>query len=1721
MANRSDLDVYVNGHDNLTPSLNRTLSSVIRWVGAVSSALAAAEVVAFPVKSIREFEREMANVQKTTQFSDQEIRQLSGSLKDLSTRIDISATDLAKIAAAAGQQGLGREGVQGIVQFTDSVSRMSSVLDISVDEAGLAVGKLSSIFNIPLTETEKLASAFNEVANNSTATGEQLIDVVRRVGDAAGAFKSYADTLGVASTAIDFGVSPEVAGTSITKIFADMQGKAAKFAAFMNTSVDDWINRIQTDGVKAFKDYLDRLRDLDGASRQATIRELSGTGRIGALLNKFVNDTTNTILNRNLASAYRGLNSGTSALREQETVMKTLDAQIKITQNAFRNLGVTAGDQFAKPLASMMAELTDAFKNPAVVSFAESVGKAFLDVFHAISEGIKYVSSLNVNWENFIRLAVALTAIKAAEWAVSFIARLTGLNRVLQSTAKQAAETAAAVDNATKAGAANSASGQIAALRQLSAERAKYKAAIDAQKAAEEALAATEAARAAAVSRQNAAFAGRQNAYQAVSPQASAVSAAQAAAVAAQANIQRATEAAQRAMNTRIEQAEAQHQARLAEIEQQYQARRQAAKAAGNNAEIRALRAARTEAIAAEEASYERSLRAINAYHTRRIAAVTAEAQQEAAIRAQALVQAQAGYGQAANAAGVTAQAAALRQASAEVDRLNKEVAAAKGNLDTAAAGAAAAGAAFNRFGNILATVRAGITLLFRVLGGAFFWGTIIYTFADMFGLIDKLGPAFTKLTDAIGLTSESQRKLNQEAKEANDRLIEQQKTIDDHIDKYKKLQDAMTGQLRPEDVAALPTILGGENRDAAARALDDVLTTIRGATELIQQNQSKLKLLPDQRAEKAQELAQIESQYTAAMQRMQAASAKLSASQLQQINNPNEAQAASAITPAMRSYAAAKREVEELTKSLEAAKAAAGSIGDGLKEGLEKQIRSAQQDLSTLAPVVAGLFTEQSAGIFTEYAAKLADLREQIAKVSQARAESIQEQVKASDKGQEAIDAQKAKTEELTNTLTTLNGQLQTQTQNALDQIDKLSKQPGVSPELLNSLQYLRVLLSLSADDTRTLLTSLNDVSKAGVALTGSNAPKPPRSSTGTQSYSAGGDSSARREAKARLALLKAQHKAEADLEKQANEERLRDLEHTNQQGLIAIQDFYKRKQAIQLADNAKAIELAKLEREGVAKEVAAAKDAASRINAQASLARLDGEIKALQQQRGFIQNQINRDQADALREFTDRLGQESLKLSEFLGGTEDSEFFRQALSTYEADYREFLNRLRAQSATMPELLPMIDKIELQLRFQAVGNVFSQISKETDLASGSLDRYATRLGLLQQRGVLTTGDLAKAMDGVRRSQIALAQEGLERMEAQLSGLPKESLAFKELSAQIDETRLRMQTLKAESNAVAKEINDGFKNALSDAFTNFKLGDNLGDTLLGILGQWLQTLQGVLGRALAENIMQGINGGIGGDGIGGFFANLFGMSDTLSQPGSSPTNPLYTVNARDPLGGLGDISKGFNIFGGGSDDPLGDFIKSLDETPGKITQGIAEGAGGLTSGLGGIFDSFLGGASGLFDSLLNGMGSLFSSLSGLFSGGGSGMWGALFQAAAVAHSGAIVGRGGGARRNVPIGLFHGAARFHSGAAGVGLKPDEVAAVLQKGEEVLSRNDPRNALNGGLSGNGDVSAKPQVNLRVVPVLDPAVVPDAMSSSAGEQVVMVHIQKNASRIKQMLK
>lgn len=132
---------------------------------------------------------------------------------------------------------------------------------------------------------------------------------------------------------------------------------------------------------------------------------------------------------------------------------------------------------------------------------------------------------------------------------------------------------------------------------------------------------------------------------------------------------------------------------------------------------------------------------------------------------------------------------------------------------------------------------------------------------------------------------------------------------------------------------------------------------------------------------------------------------------------------------------------------------------------------------------------------------------------------------------------------------------------------------------------------------------------------------------------------------------------------------------------------------------------------------------------------------------------------------------------------------------------------------------------------------------------------------------------------------------------------------------------------------------------------------------------------------------------------------------------------------------------------------------------------------------------------------------LLNALSGGKKGGGGGVGGSIASfIGGLFHTGGVVGRGGGSTRRMSPFDFAGALRYHGGGV-AGIKPNEVPAILEKGEEVLTAEDPRHRNNA--KGGGATT--------VVNVFDPADFLDRALSGEGGQILLNHVSRNSGAFK----
>lgn len=134
-----------------------------------------------------------------------------------------------------------------------------------------------------------------------------------------------------------------------------------------------------------------------------------------------------------------------------------------------------------------------------------------------------------------------------------------------------------------------------------------------------------------------------------------------------------------------------------------------------------------------------------------------------------------------------------------------------------------------------------------------------------------------------------------------------------------------------------------------------------------------------------------------------------------------------------------------------------------------------------------------------------------------------------------------------------------------------------------------------------------------------------------------------------------------------------------------------------------------------------------------------------------------------------------------------------------------------------------------------------------------------------------------------------------------------------------------------------------------------------------------------------------------------------------------------------------------------------------------------------------------------------------------YTGGASAGAGSLLSmvGAGVKHGGGGIGDAGRSR-NVPWSFFQDAPRYHTGGI-MGLKPNEVPIIAEKGEEMLTASDPRHRNNLGKGSNGQSDKSPRVTINNM--IDSMSIASVMEGPHGEAAIMNVIRGHSNEIKNL--
>lgn len=341
------------------------LASALAAAGLAKTAKEIAEALRSCCDASIAFESAMAGVAKTTDLSKQELSDMGAQIKELSTEIPITSTELAGIVETAGQLGIAKE---DLVSFATVMANLGVATNMTSEEAATMLARFANVTKMSPEKFEALGSTVVALGNNFATTESEVVTMGQRLaaaGELCGLTEPEIMALATAMSSV--GIQAEAGGTAMTQTLTAMEAAVASsgdeleaFARIAGVTSEDFATMWETRPIEAIQAFIEGLGRLDEQGESATLvlEEMGLSGvRQGNMLKSLA--TASGLLGDAVSLANNAWEDNTALMKEASTRYETTESKIQMFKNSVDNLKIAVGDQLNPTLGNLAEVGTD------------------------------------------------------------------------------------------------------------------------------------------------------------------------------------------------------------------------------------------------------------------------------------------------------------------------------------------------------------------------------------------------------------------------------------------------------------------------------------------------------------------------------------------------------------------------------------------------------------------------------------------------------------------------------------------------------------------------------------------------------------------------------------------------------------------------------------------------------------------------------------------------------------------------------------------------------------------------------------------------------------------------------------------------------------------------------------------------------------------------------------------------------------------------------------------------------------------------------------------------------------------------------------------------------------------------------------------------------------------------------------------------------------------
>lgn len=262
--------------------LNATMREIFSAFGITTGVALFGTILKDIFNIIKEFDRQLIAVGKTTNISGEDLKQFGREVVELGDKMDgISIVGLLKSAEVAGQ--LGVSGTKNILKFSEAVEKLKLTSNIISDEQVQNFAKFIEVSSDSFENADRLASVITQLGNNFASTEAEVLANATEIQKGTAVYKTSAEgvlALGAATSAL--GSEAEASRSAIQSSFGVLNNaialnkNLAQVLKITGLSQEELTKQFGTDATQVFLKFVKGLSQAqkEGQNLSLLLNEL-------------------------------------------------------------------------------------------------------------------------------------------------------------------------------------------------------------------------------------------------------------------------------------------------------------------------------------------------------------------------------------------------------------------------------------------------------------------------------------------------------------------------------------------------------------------------------------------------------------------------------------------------------------------------------------------------------------------------------------------------------------------------------------------------------------------------------------------------------------------------------------------------------------------------------------------------------------------------------------------------------------------------------------------------------------------------------------------------------------------------------------------------------------------------------------------------------------------------------------------------------------------------------------------------------------------------------------------------------------------------------------------------------------------------------------------------------------------------------------------------------